>query len=47
MKRFMPAVYELVNSNTARLIWALLVIAALALASGAPLAFSGGSGAGG
>lgn len=47
MKKFMPAVYELANCNTARLVWVLLVIAALVMASGAPLAFGGGGGAGG
>lgn len=47
MKKLAPAVYNLVNSNTARLIWIALVIAALVLASGAPLAFGLGGGAGG
>lgn len=47
MKKFLPAVYEVVNCNTARLVWVLLVIAALVMASGAPLAFGGGGGAGG
>jgi len=46
MKKFLPAVYELVNCNTVRLIWVLLVIAALVMASGAPLAFGTGGGVG-
>ena len=47
MKKLLPAVFELANCNTARLVWVLLVIAALVMASGAPLAFGGGGGAGG
>jgi hypothetical protein len=46
MKQWLPAAYELVNSNTARLVWVLLVIAALVMGSGAPLAFGGGGGVG-
>jgi len=47
MKKFMSAVYRYANSNTLRVVWFLLVITALMLASGAPLAFGGGSGGGG
>jgi hypothetical protein len=46
MKKWLPAVYKLVNSNTVRLVWLVLVVTALVLGSGAPLAFGGGSGAG-
>jgi len=47
MSKFLPAVYRLAHGNTLRVVWALLVITALVLGSGAPLAFSGGSGGGG
>ena len=47
MRRFIPTVYRFTHGNTARGIWALLVISALVLGSGAPLAFGGGSGGGG
>ena len=47
MKTFLPAVYRFTRSNTVRLVWALLIITALLLGSGAPLAFGGGSGGGG
>jgi hypothetical protein len=46
MKNWFPKVYKLANPNTVRLIWILLVVTALVLGSGAPLAFGGGSGAG-
>jgi hypothetical protein len=46
MKKWLPAVYKLANNNTVRLVWILLVVTALVLGSGAPLAFGGGSGAG-
>jgi hypothetical protein len=47
MNKWLPAVYKLVNNNTVRLVWILLVVTTLVLGSGAPLAFGGGSGAGG
>ena len=46
MNRWQSAVYNLANNNTVRLVWILLVVTALVLGSGAPLAFGGGSGAG-
>jgi hypothetical protein len=46
MNKWLPAVYKLTNDNTVRLVWILLVVTALVLGSGAPLAFGGGSGAG-
>ena len=46
MKNWFPAIYKLANHNTVRLAWMLLVLTALVLGSGAPLAFGGGSGAG-
>jgi hypothetical protein len=46
MNKWLPAVYKLANNNTVRLVWILLVVTALVLGSGAPLAFGGGSGAG-
>jgi len=46
MNKWFPAVCRLANSNTVRLIWIVLVVTALVLGSGAPLAFGGGSGAG-
>ncbi|MBC7262483.1 MAG: hypothetical protein ACP5Q1_10150 [Anaerolineae bacterium] len=45
MKKWLPTVYKLANSNTVRFVWVLLVISALVLGSGAPEAF-GGSGGG-
>jgi len=47
MKKWLPAVHRLASSNTVRLIWVLLAIAALVLGSGAPECFGGGSGGGG
>lgn len=47
MRRFVATVYRFTQGNTARVVWALLVITALVLGSGAPLAFGGGSGGGG
>ena len=47
MRKLIPAVYRFTQGNTARVVWALLVITALVLGSGAPLAFGGGSGGGG
>jgi len=38
--------YKLANINTVRMVWILLVVTAMVLGSGAPLAFGGGSGAG-
>jgi hypothetical protein len=46
MKKWLPAVYKLVNNDTMRLVWILLVVTALVLGSGAPLAFGLGGGAG-
>lgn len=46
MKKWYSALYKIVNSDTMRLVWILLVITALVLGSGAPEAFGGGSGAG-
>jgi hypothetical protein len=46
MNKWLPTVYKLVNNNTVRLVWILLVVTALVLGSGAPLAFGLGSGAG-
>jgi hypothetical protein len=46
MKKWLPAVYKLVNNDTVRLVWILLVVTALVLGSGAPLAFGLGGGAG-
>ncbi len=47
MRRLISTVYRFTHGNTARVVWALLVITALVLGSGAPLAFGGGSGGGG
>ena len=44
MKKWLPTVYKLADSNTVRLIWVLLAITALVLGSGAPVAFGRGSG---
>lgn len=46
MNKWLPTVYRIVNNNTVRLVWILLVVTALVLGSGAPLAFGLGSGAG-
>jgi hypothetical protein len=46
MNKWLPAAYKLVNNNTVRLVWILLIVTALVLGSGAPLAFGLGSGAG-
>ena len=46
MNKWFPAAYKLANSNAVRLVWILLVVTTLVLASGAPFAFGGGSGAG-
>jgi hypothetical protein len=44
MKKWLPEVYRVANSDTLRLVWILLAITALVLGSGAPVAFGGGSG---
>jgi hypothetical protein len=46
MNKWLSAVYKLADNNAVRLVWILLVVTALVLGSGAPLAFGGGSGAG-
>jgi hypothetical protein len=46
MNKWLVAVDELANSNTARLVWVLLIIVSLVMASGAPLAFGTGGGVG-
>ena len=43
MKNLQPTIYKFANANTVRLIWVALVVAAIVLGSGAPVAFSGGS----
>ena len=47
MRRLQSTIHELANPNTVRLIWLLLVLAAMLLGAGAPLAFGGGSGGNG
>jgi hypothetical protein len=44
MRKLQLAIHGLANPNTVRLIWLLLVLTALLLGAGAPLAFGGGSG---
>jgi len=44
MKKLVPSIRELANTNTLRLVWVLLTIGALVLGSGAPTAFGGGGG---
>jgi hypothetical protein len=44
MKKVVPGIRQLANTNTLRLVWVLLTIAALVLGSGAPTAFGGGGG---
>jgi len=44
MRRLQLAIRGLVNPNTVRLFWLLLVLTAMLLGAGAPLAFGGGSG---
>ncbi len=46
MKKWLPTVCKFTSANTVRLIWALLVITALVLGSGAPECFGGGGPAG-
>jgi len=44
MRKVQVTLHRLANPNTVRLIWLLLVLAAMLLGIGAPLAFGGGSG---
>lgn len=44
MRKWLPTICKLANSNTVRLVWILLVITALVLGSGAPEAFGGTGG---
>jgi hypothetical protein len=44
MRKVRLALHRLENPNTVRLVWLLLVLAAMLLGIGAPLAFGGGSG---
>ncbi len=47
MRNLQVTIHRLANPNTVRLFWLLVVLAAMLLGAGAPLAFGGGSGGGG
>jgi hypothetical protein len=47
MKKLQVTIFKFANHNMLRLMWVALIVTALILGSGAPVAFGGGSGGGG